>query len=295
MHLHGVSFFGKIPSNGDYVRYHLDAAWQRETFDWLVDGWNRSLASGAVRDLEGPIHLLRLLAPSHRCASALLTPSRDRVGRRFPFVLVGEWQVEGCSLGEVLLGVAAWHREAAPIAEMATRGLDAETLKAHVDALTRTSPAPDFVAHRAWRQATGIATLCPGGEAAVKPWLRALAYARSPGEVPEFVVRAEGPGGVDPLAAAIDLGALLGRHPPSIVGFTDPAAAGVTWQLGCGALQVRQLRPLLWPRLASEVAWDAGAESAAVPASFSDCFAVRGDLASASIQEVLEIAHGTRA
>lgn len=288
MELRSIAFCGKIPSAGDYVRSGFEAPWQRTLFDWLVEGWNRSVASGTVRDLAGIVHLLVTLDTPGAFASLLLCPSRDRVGRRFPFVLMAELRAPQTTCGEALVLLAPHCLRSTPIAELAARGLDQSAIRAHVDSLKGGSPLPDIERHRQWRRGAGLAEL-RAGTGDMRPWLRALAFARSTAAVPDFVVRGECASGIDEVAATVDICVALGRHPARVIGTDLPLQAEARWRLGCADLQPRLLRPLVWHDAPSELAWDLAKELANVPADFSG--PVEDGREAATVQEFLDEAH----
>lgn len=288
MELRAIAFCGKVPSAGDYVRSGLDAAWQRSLFDWLVEGWNRSLASGTVRDLDAAVHLLVALdAPGH-FASLLLCPSRDRVGRRFPFAVMAELRASGTTCGEALVLLAPHCLRAMPIAELAARGLDPNAIRAHVESLKGGEPLPDLERHRSWRSQAGLTELPAATGSDLRAWLRALEFARSTPAVPEFVVRGECASGIDEVAATIDLCIALGRHPARVIGTDLPLRAEARWRLGCAELQPRFLRPLVWHEAPSDLAWDLTKEMANVPATFAAPATSGLTLEHSTVRDVLE-------
>lgn len=295
--LRGVGSFGKLPSAGDFQRHGIDAPWGRRLFDWCVDGWSQALASGQVRDLDGPLWLLvRLDAPGH-FAAMVLHPSRDRVGRRFPFVVLAELAAPGAPLGAVVLGAAKWLQAAAPVAGLAPRGLDAAVMRANVDALrTReiwrdAALAEDREAHARWRRETPATGLRPADATGdLAQFVRALEFARSPAGTPEYVVRGECAASPDALAATVDLFAAVGAAPVTALA-CEGDGARFRWRLLCDQLGKRYLRPLFWHGTAGDLVWDIVAERA-LPPSFSGRLA-RVDTATASVEDLIQAAsHG---
>jgi len=289
MELRRIACCGKLPSAGDYVRAGLEAPWQRTLFDWLVEGWSRSLASGTVRDLGGVVHLLAKLPACAGYASLLLCPSRDRVNRRFPFVVMAELLAPDTSWGEALVLLAPHWLDAAPIGDLAARGLDANTIRAQVEALNRDRTLPDLQRHRQWRRRAGLGELpAPAANGDLRAWLRAVAFARSTPTVPEFIVRGECAGGVDELAATVDITLALGRHPARTIGIDLPIQTAARWRLCCAELHPRFLRPLVWHEAPSDLAFDLGKEVPHVPASFAAPTADSLALDSTTVQALIE-------
>lgn len=289
MELRRIACCGKLPSAGDYVRSGLDAPWQRALFDWLVEGWGRSLASGTVRDLSGVVHVLATLPAAGCRASMLLCPSRDRVNRRFPFVVMAELHSNDTSWGEALVLLAPHWLDAGPIGDLAARGLDVNTIRAQVEALNRDRPLPDLQRHRDWRRQAGLGELrAPNSNCDLRAWLRAVEFARSTPTVPEFIVRGECAGGVDELAATVDVTLALGKHPARTLAIDLPLQTAARWRLGCAELHPRFLRPLVWHEAASELAWDLEKELPNVPAGFAAPGTDSLALTSTTVQGLLE-------
>lgn len=285
-----VGYFGKLPGAGDFQRHGIETPWARRLFDWCVDGWSQSLAGGGVRDLDGPVRLVLRLPDADRFAALLLQPSRDRVGRRFPFVVVGELTAPGASWGEAVLLAAAWLQHAGPVAELASRGLDPATARAHVEALRSQPAAADLDRHREWRRTTTARDLLsPDATGGCGAFVRAIEYARSPAGVPQYVVRGAAAAPIDALAATVDLFARVGRHPVRAAGFEPRPAGGTAFRLLCDELQTRYLRPLLFRDAPSDLAWDIAPESS-VPASFTGRIGGRIDPDAATVAALLEAA-----
>lgn len=77
--------FGKIPAKGDFVRHNVVDETAR-TFERWVQESNDSLR-GAGGDLPGhPVRLVFTPAGSKKTVIAVMVPSQDKVGRKFPIV-----------------------------------------------------------------------------------------------------------------------------------------------------------------------------------------------------------------
>ncbi|MGE3634924.1 MAG: type VI secretion system-associated protein TagF, partial [Sandaracinaceae bacterium] len=80
-----VGLFGKIPSKGDFVRHNVadDAA---RSFEQWVQESNDSLRGAGGQMPEQPIRAIFTPPGSGKTVVALLVPSQDKVGRKFPVV-----------------------------------------------------------------------------------------------------------------------------------------------------------------------------------------------------------------
>ncbi|MCA8951010.1 MAG: type VI secretion system-associated protein TagF [Planctomycetes bacterium] len=285
----GVMFFGKIPSAGDYVRHALDTPTRRSLFDWFVDGWNRSVTLASEKDIDSPTRLLIADPAAERAVALLLHPSRDKVGRRFPLVIGAEMALAGATIGEAVWLAEGWLQRAESIAQTASRGLDCDTVRAHVDGLRGIAEQPRLATLHDWRDANPVASLPLDAEATPTRWLRGLAFARSTIDMPEYVVRGESAASIDALAATIDLGDRLGRQPVRAVGYRIEPGCAAKWQLLCDQLAPRYLRPMVWHDAASESAWDLTRELDKVPETFVSPV-VDDVAATTTVQQVLEAA-----
>lgn len=140
-------FYGKAPLLGDFISRRLPAAFVPEWHGWLqrlilssrdrlggdwLDAWN-----------EAPVWHFAL-APGFAGASAcfgVLIPSVDRVGRQFPFTILGWARDDGMALAE-------WALRAEGLALSALedwfdpQALDAELVALGNPAAPATAPAP---------------------------------------------------------------------------------------------------------------------------------------------------------
>lgn len=89
-------FHGKLPSRGDFVAWGMNGAFFAAWDLWLSRGLEATYRHHG-RDWEGLLDdspTWRFVLPaglwSDRAAAGVMTPSRDRVARRFPFALICE-------------------------------------------------------------------------------------------------------------------------------------------------------------------------------------------------------------
>lgn len=120
-----VALFGKLPATGDFVRRGLPGAFGAWWDRWLT----RNLASRAAGWPAGGLRML--LSCGDRSACALVLPSRDSVGRRFPLSALVMLDFPAAPDA-----ADAWCEAGLPVAEAACRGrLTADALWAGLDAL----------------------------------------------------------------------------------------------------------------------------------------------------------------
>lgn len=131
-----TGFYGKIPSQGDFVSRRLPAAFVQPWDDWLQAciGHCRAMLGADWERLyrEAPVWRF-LLAPGTCGASAwagLVQPSVDRVGRYFPFTVAAELPSD-LEVLDTMAAASAWYehieREAAALyrGDVALAELDA--------------------------------------------------------------------------------------------------------------------------------------------------------------------------
>lgn len=125
-----AGLWGKLPATGDFVARGLPDAFRAR---W--DGWvTRHLARWDAWPEDG---LRLLLRSGERCALAVLVPSRDAAGRRFP--LSALLVLPAAPARE---GAEAWCGAAARLLARAVGGdLDADALWLGLDALDRPEAA----------------------------------------------------------------------------------------------------------------------------------------------------------
>lgn len=125
-----VGCFGKIPTQGDFVRHHAEPFVYAGLDRWLQEGIATLTRTGVELS---PSRFLFLAGDA--MLGGVLVPSRDRVGRRFPlavFVVVAN-AGDPAPLSPLLLGDFMTAAEA--VADVAVRGMDLTALRQHVDSL----------------------------------------------------------------------------------------------------------------------------------------------------------------
>lgn len=80
--------FGKLPSHGDFVRYHASGRAMQALDAWVQQGLLRVRQQGHEEAIGAPTvcFLIDLPGTAHALVGAL-RPSRDRVGRAYPFLV----------------------------------------------------------------------------------------------------------------------------------------------------------------------------------------------------------------
>jgi type VI secretion system protein ImpM len=133
-----AGLFGKLPSQGDFVRVNAAPVLTGGLDRWLED--NLSALHGAGVDL--PAVPLRLFTPLGRGAlMGSLLPSRDKVGRAFPllvFLVVPEEAVDNYPVA--LPAYGAWFAQAEAVAMGLCRGEEPDPAAA----LAGLGPPPQF-------------------------------------------------------------------------------------------------------------------------------------------------------
>ena len=156
-----LSFYGKLPTHGDFIRVNGGGAALRALDAWLQQGLFRA----KMRDRRGfagrfaAMPLTRFVFTPDGPAGALLgvmTPSRDRVGRPFPFLA---WttpaaDVQGVDLARTPAVWAGFYDVAASVVRRVEAGaLDVQELDAH----TRLpAPVGEAAAHDAYLRETTL-------------------------------------------------------------------------------------------------------------------------------------------
>ncbi len=123
-----IAYFGKIPTHSDFVRHHASGEGVRAVDAWLQQGLY------AAR-LHEPEALEAFGAARTPCAfyfdpggdapavAGVLAPSRDRVGRAYPFLVAFEQERLGVEqVGQVPVRFGAFFEQAAALIEAATSG-----------------------------------------------------------------------------------------------------------------------------------------------------------------------------
>lgn len=142
----GAGAFGKMPAAGDFIARGLSTEARA-----ALDRWLTAHLAEAARDPEGwPDWGLRAAIPSPEGdLAALILPSVDRAGRRYPFALVAPLS------GADARGVDAWADGALDLALDAVDGvIDADGLAAGLADLEppRKARVATVVAPAVWRR-----------------------------------------------------------------------------------------------------------------------------------------------
>lgn len=189
--------YGKLPSRGDFVR-HRGAAASTVLDRWFGEGLLECerLRGDAWEDAfdAAPEGNLFMRLPAGDWVAGSLRPSRDSLGRRYPFVVFATLGLEPGAGGLPLLAVLCEpFLDAASLVARAASAGDRVDLPSAVDALTRPAGAEDALRSLAWFLAeTEAARL-------VKPdrrtrFLRDVASAASLRRKPRRTVSFAGPG-----------------------------------------------------------------------------------------------------
>jgi type VI secretion system protein ImpM len=140
--LSSVGFFGKLPSNGDFLQRRVPQAFLDVWDPWLQESVHASRQalqeSWLSTYLTSP--LWRFVLPSAVCGSGayagLLAPSVDRVGRYFPLTIVTQIDIDACPL-DFAAQRASWFEalESLVVAAMAEPNVDLDWFDAEVAGL----------------------------------------------------------------------------------------------------------------------------------------------------------------
>lgn len=125
--------FGKLPTHGDFVRYHASGRAMQGFDGWVQQGLVRvrQHAGRAEPDGEGGAVCFFVDMPGAPHALAgVLRPSRDRVGRRYPFLVAVEAEsrrIEGRRIPSWPVRYARFYAAAAAFVDEAVAGHFPET------------------------------------------------------------------------------------------------------------------------------------------------------------------------
>ena len=114
-----VGYFGKIPGRGDFVKACDDPALAARLDDWLARAMDLMMTDPrwkAGYDAVAPLHVAFFGPRRGRAIAGHLVASSDQSGRRFPFVMMGAFDVAepGAFVGAAPLMLGRlWHRLAA--------------------------------------------------------------------------------------------------------------------------------------------------------------------------------------
>ncbi len=136
-----LGLFGKIPAKGDFVRHNIvdDAA---RSFEQWVQESNDALRGAGGEMPSQPVRVVYTPPGSASTVVAVLVPSQDQVGRKFPIVFFA--LTPSASIGQTfsILPVAwsTWLEAAVALGQRAAT-LDLDQLKAGLAALPVPGPA----------------------------------------------------------------------------------------------------------------------------------------------------------
>ena len=146
--------YGKLPFHGDFIRHRAALPEVDALDEWIQSGilaLRQAAGTGweAAFDAAPPLRFLYAPKGAARVLGGVLAPSRDRAGRRFPFlVFAGPLEARAAAGEPTQLPalLSSFMDRAEDLALRGWNGLDLKALPARVDALA--SPAPEAVAAR---------------------------------------------------------------------------------------------------------------------------------------------------
>lgn len=136
-----LGLFGKIPAKGDFVRHNIvdDAA--RSFEQWVQESNDALRGAGGELPIH-PIHAVYTPPGSASTVIAVIAPSQDQVGRKFPIVFFA--QIPSAAIGQTFSVLpVAWSTwlEGAVALGMRAATLDVDQLKMGLAALPVPGPA----------------------------------------------------------------------------------------------------------------------------------------------------------
>ncbi len=259
MKISRVGCFGKIPTQGDFIRHHAEPFTFAGLDRWLQEG----LATLGRTGVE--LHPARFLfLAGDAVLGGVLVPSRDRVGRRFPlavFVVLAEVR-ELAALAPLLLGEFMAAAEA--VADVAVRGMDITALRQHIDSLRGVISEEDarstrdaYCANTTMR-AFAADVLGHDDVGVIEQWLTNFVAALGNEDPPRYAVRSvivdQGPW----LAAWSALLGAVSRHRIQLACWERVLAAGVSsCRVLFDGLHARYAPAMLNPRAEGDLVFDA--------------------------------------
>lgn len=126
----GASCFGKLPTRGDFVRANAEGRAMRELDAWMQRGVaeaKRHLGNdlAAAFEASGPMCFFLEVPNAPHALAGALRPSRDRSGRRYPFLVAVEIekrQLDGRRIPSWPHRYEAFYRAAAALVNDAVEG-----------------------------------------------------------------------------------------------------------------------------------------------------------------------------
>ena len=129
----GTAFFGKVPSAADFVRRGIAGPTLRAFEHWFHDNYTDLRGTGA-RGLPFECRVIYPDPKGEGIVAAVAIPSRDRIGRQFPAVVVSSLSKEQLpsSVSALVLGLERFWRDAVAVVQAHVGGepeplLDAAT------------------------------------------------------------------------------------------------------------------------------------------------------------------------
>ncbi len=299
MSLLPAACYGKIQSHGDFVRHAGEVMLSTGLEAWLDEGLeaaHRHLGDAqAVHKSLVPMRLLWLDPGGRSALAGVMVPSCDKVGRRYPLVMVAPTPLGAMDLGAVLAATQSDIGQIEAVIDVASRGLDLGALRVQVDSLrlradlVGSGAALDRYAES--EKAADFGMVVGAGGDPVQ-WVNNLRSAVGTDQPPQFVVTATGNGKPETLGtlARCVQRAAKGRMPRLLVwDRTEPSAErSVKLRVLFDECHPRYFIGMAFPEFEHDLAWDVTPrDEAAVPipdtvaATFAPLFA--GDAPIASV------------
>lgn len=135
-----AAFFGKLPAHGDFVRHNASSPAMRAMDHWLQRGLYaaRSQRAFDFNTAFEAAHAVQFYADSGNAALVgVLQPSRDRVGRKYPFLLAFEPASAADPYAAAMAPVryAPFYEQAGAVAQEAAGGAPPQQVAARMDTL----------------------------------------------------------------------------------------------------------------------------------------------------------------
>ena len=258
MKISRVGCFGKIPTQGDFVRHHAEPFAYAGLDRWLQEGLATLARTGVALS---PSRFLFLAGDA--MLGGVLVPSRDRVGRQFPlavFVVVAG-AGDAARLSPILLGDFMTAAEA--VADVAVRGMELTALRQHVDSLrgvvaeeTAKATLGEYCDATPLR-AFAADVLGHDDLPVIEDWFTNVAASVGNAEPPHYVVRSVVVDEAIWLAAWLSLVGTASRHRIQLALWERVGAAGISsCRVIFDPLQARYAAPMLNPQATGDLVFD---------------------------------------
>ncbi|MFQ5572319.1 MAG: type VI secretion system-associated protein TagF, partial [Rhodothermales bacterium] len=138
------AYFGKIPTHGDFVRHNAGSATMRALDEWIQQGlyFAKTHMSQALNTAYEEAHTCSFFFAPREAAQVFLgviRPSRDSVGRTFPFLVGQEMETSAFDTHHVSQVSIAYHAFFERAAHLVDKGVEGRVghhdLTPHVEAL----------------------------------------------------------------------------------------------------------------------------------------------------------------